>query len=221
MVKTFENTEAVLGQGVFLAKDVSQILRLPYPRVSYWMREMWSSRFGNGRLYAFGDPRNKAINFYTLIEFYTFSRLREKGVTAHAIKRAHDQISKDLNNPYPFALNVRTDGRFVWYEQLGELIKADGKKQFDMKRIIEPFLHKIDFGDTGIAERYFPLDKSKNIVVDPKRQFGQVTVSGRNIRADILYKLHEGGESIGNLCTLYDLKASQVKDAIRYYKTAA
>jgi uncharacterized protein (DUF433 family) len=217
----FHNTEATLGEGVFLTKDVAHILRLPYPRVSYWMREMWSNRFGCGRLYTFGDDRNKAINFYTLIEFYTYSKLRARGVKAGEIKKAHDQIAKDLGTHYPFALNVQTDGKTVWYEKLGELIKADGKRQFDMKSILEPFLHKFDFGNSGIAERYFPLDKSKNIVVDPKRQFGQVTISGRNIRADVIYKLHQGGEPIENICTLYDLNASQVKDAIKFYKTAS
>ncbi|MDB5204953.1 MAG: hypothetical protein JWR72_28 [Flavisolibacter sp.] len=216
-----ENTEAELGEGIFLTKDVAQILNLPYPRVRYWMNEMWSSRFGHGRLYAFGDNRNKAINFYTLIEFYTFSQLRLKGVSAKKIKEVHDCIAKDLKTPYPFAQNVRTDGRGVWYEQLGELVKADRKRQIDLKKLLEPFLHRIDFGKYGIAERYFPLDKSKNIVVDPKRQFGQVTVAGRNIRADIIFKLHLGGESIGNICTLYDLKVPQVRDAIRFYKTAA
>jgi uncharacterized protein (DUF433 family) len=216
-----QSTIAELGHGVFLTNDVARILGLPYQRVRYWMNEMWSNKFGHGRLYAFGDKKNRAVNFYTLIEFYTYSQLRLKGVPGKTIKRAHDIIASDLNIPYPFAYNLSTDGKAVWYEQLGELIKADGKKQLDLKSLLKPFLHRVDFGETGFAERYFPLNNSKNIVVDPKRQFGQVTVAGKSLRADIIFKLFEGGETIPNICSLYDLEMSQVRDAIRFCKTAA
>jgi uncharacterized protein (DUF433 family) len=210
-----------LGEGIFLTSDVSEILQLPYPKVRRWMVELWDNRFATKGTYSFGDEGNKAVNFYTLIEFYTFYQLRVKGVSAQKIQTAHKTISRELNTPYPFATNIRTDGKEIWYDYLDELVNANGKQQLDIKAVLEPFLHKIDFGKNNLAELYFPLEKSRNVVVDPKRQFGQPIISGRNLRIETIRKLYEGGETRKNICQLYDLKISEVDDALRYYKRAS
>jgi uncharacterized protein (DUF433 family) len=144
-----------------------------------------------------------------------------KGVSAQKIQKAHIVISKELNTPYPFATNIRTDGKEIWYDHLDELINANGKMQLDIKAVLEPFLHKIEFGENNLAELYFPLDKSRNIVIDPKRQFGQPIINGRNLRIETIRKLREGGETKKNIALLYDLKISEVEDALRYYKRAS
>lgn len=54
-----------IGEGIFLTKDVSNILLLPYPKVRHLMKSFWHSK-------VFGNDKNLAINFYALIEFYTF-----------------------------------------------------------------------------------------------------------------------------------------------------
>ena len=210
-----------LGKGIFLTSDVSEILQLPYSKVRRWMVELWDNRLATKGTYSFGEDGNKAINFYTLIEFYTFYKLRVKGVSAQKIQRAHKTISKELNTHYPFATNIRTDGKEIWYDYLDELVNANGKQQLDIKSVLEPFLHKIDFGENNLAELYFPLERSRNVVVDPKRQFGQPIISGRNLRIETIRKLYEGGETRKNICQLYELKISQVDDALRYYKRAS
>ncbi len=212
--------EPRLGEGVYLTSDVAEILRLPYSKVRRWMIELWDNRLSDNGRYSFGDPKNKAINFYTLIEFYTFYQLRLKGVSVQRVLNAHKTISTDLKTFYPFATNIRTDGKNIWYDYLDSLVNANGKQQLDLKVVLEPFLDKIDFGENNLAEIFFPLDKSKNIVVDPKRQFGQPTITGRNLRADTIKKLFVGGESKKNICLLYDLKPSEVDDALKYYKRA-
>lgn len=210
-----------LGEGIFLTSDVAEILQLPYSKVRRWIVELWDSRFAAQGTYSFGEDGNRAVNFYTLIEFYTFYQLRLKGVSAQKIQKAHKTISKEINTPYPFATNIRTDGKEIWYDYLDELVNANGKQQLDIKSVLAPFLHKIEFGKNNLAELYFPLDKSKNVVVDPKKQFGQPTINGRNLRIDTIRKLYEGGEAKKNICFLYDLKNSEVEDALRYYKRAS
>jgi len=210
-----------LGEGIFLTSDVAEILQLPYSKVRRWIVELWDNRFAVQGAYSFGVEGNKAINFYTLIEFYTFYQLRLKGVSAQKVQKAHKTISKELNTPYPFATNIRTDGKEIWYDYLDELVNANGKQQLDIKSLLDPFLHKIEFGKNNLAELYFPLDKSKNIVVDPKKQFGQPIINGRSLRIDSIRKLYEGGETKKTICLLYDLKNSEVEDALRYYKRAS
>jgi uncharacterized protein (DUF433 family) len=210
-----------IGAGIYLTADVAQILQLPSATVRRWLNEFWDGRFANDFTYSFGDKKNKAVNFYTLIEFYTFYQLKENGFSTQKIQKFHAAIAKELNTRYPFARNIHTDGKYVWYEYLGELIKADGKLQFDLQGILAPFLKKIQFGKNDLAEKYFPLDNSKNVVVDPKHQFGQPVIHGKNIRTEVLKKLYDGGETPEHLGVMYDLTISQVEDALKYYKLSA
>jgi len=127
-----------------------------------------------------------------------------------------------LNTKYPFAHSkIRTDGKSIWYEKFGNIIKVDKRNQFDFTPILEPFLHKVEFGKNNLAERYFPLENSKNVVVDPQHQFGQPTITGTNIQTDFIFKLHNGGETKRNIAILYDLKVKQVTDALLYHKQIA
>jgi uncharacterized protein (DUF433 family) len=210
--------EPKIGEGIFLTQDVSEILKIQYSRVRRWMIELWDKKFGNDFVTSFGEKGNKAVNFYTLIEFYTYFSLRKEKVPWQQIFKAHTTIAKDLNVRYPFATKLRTDGKKIWYEQLGNIIKADGKKQFDIESIIGPFLKRIDFGLDELAQRYYPLENSKLVVVDPKHQFGQPTIFGTNITTEIISKLHNGGETIKNIANLYDINEEQVKSAILYHK---
>lgn len=218
---THKTHEPRIGEGVYLTADVAEILQLPYSKVRRWMLELWDKRLSEHGKYSFGSSNNRAVNFYTLIEFYTFYQLRQKGVGVSKILNAHKIISKDLQTHYPFATNIRTDGKEIWYDYLDELVNANGKQQLDLKAVLEPFLHKIEFGKNNLAEVFYPLDKSKNVVVDPKRQFGQPTINGRGLRIETIKRLFNGGESKKNICLLYDLKPSEVDDALKYYKRAS
>src|SRR5690606_9386798 len=91
-----------LGEGVYLPVDVATILKLPYYKVKYLMNTFWET-------YTFDEPGSKAINFFSLIEFYTYYNLREKGYKPKAIKAFHNMLSRAYNTPYPFAsVNVLT-----------------------------------------------------------------------------------------------------------------
>lgn len=210
-----------IGEGVFLIRDVAEILLLPYSKVRHWLVEFWEGRFSKDYRYSLGSKDNRSVNFYTLIEFYTFYQLREQGLSSQKIQKYHNQLSKELNTHYPFARTIHTDGKSIWYDALDELIKADGKKQLDLKHILNPFLHKIQFGANGLAERYFPLDNSKSIVIDPHHQFGSPTITGTNIKVLIINDFYKSGESVENICNLYNITEKQVLDAIQYYNRAA
>ena len=210
-----------LGAGIFLPIDVSHILDLPYSKVRDWI-VVWDNKFGLKQTYSFGEKGNKAVDFYTLIEFYVFYQLRLKGISSQKIQNFHHDLAKALKTSYPFAhTKISTDGIGIWYERMGNLVKNDGKFQFDLKQILEPFLSKIEFGRNNIANKYFPLENSKNIVVDPKRQFGQPIVAGTSIKTDIIYSLYEGGESAKDISKLYNIPENKVIDAILYNKKTA
>lgn len=207
------NIEPKIGEGIFLTKDVAEILNLPYANVRYCMRGFWQG-------YTFGEDGNKAINFYSLLEFYIFYLLRQNKISSQKIKKVHATMSKELNTLYPFAhYKIRTDkGNGIWYEKFGNLIKADGKMQISLEPMLKSFVQRIKYGKNNIAEQYFPLNKSTNIVIDPKHQFGQPVISGTNIKTATIYSLFSAGESQELISSLYNIPLIKVKDAISFHK---
>lgn len=213
--------EPKIGEGIYTKRDVSEILNLPYQKVSRWMEDFWGD-------YTFGIEGNKCVNFKTLIEFFTFYHLRNNGVSSQEIKKIHTTISTELNTPYPFAQKIhinkgdqKKNCKDVYYENLDNLIRTDGKKQYDIKELLISFLDKIEFNNDAVASRLFPLENSKRLVIDPKFQFGQPTITGTGIKAEVINGFIQGGESKEFICKIYNLNIEQVNDAILYYKRSA
>jgi uncharacterized protein (DUF433 family) len=225
--------KAKLGEGIYLVKDISKILRLDYEKVYRWIVGYWGGSLDKDFNYTFGDADNRAINFYSLIEFYTFFKLREKGLSTNEIKKLHHELSTTLKTPYPFAMaqdyyvdhrkpkdpQKKTKKKFVYYTYLASLIKLSPKKQFSFN-FMETFLDKIEFDDNNLAVRFFPLANSKNVVVDPKHQFGQPTINGTNIKTQTIYNLYNGGETLENISILYNIPVKKVEDAINFQNAA-
>lgn len=219
-------TKSDLGIGIYTIPDMAIILKLPQHRIRYWLNEFWNSRLISDKtnIYSWGDGREKATSFYTLIEFFTFSQLRLNKIGASKILKAHKVISSQLKTPYPFAsATILTDGKRVFYspDNMESIIHADDTLQFTIAKIIMEFCKKIDFNSNDLAVRYWPLGKEKSIVVDPHHQFGQPTISGSNILAETLYLLHKGGESNKFISNLYGISIKAVREAVNFYKLSA
>src|SRR5688572_17207686 len=87
-----------LGNGIYTIPDLAFILSLPQPKVRRWLNDFYNIRLGEkykGK-YSWGDKRDKATNFLTLIEFYVFYKLRENKVTTNMILTAHQEMAKQL-----------------------------------------------------------------------------------------------------------------------------
>jgi uncharacterized protein (DUF433 family) len=237
-VNILETVKPRLGEGIYLVKDVAKILRLDYQKTYRWIVGYWGhldSSLEAGIDYTFGDSGNRAINFYSLIEFYTFFKLREKGLSSTEIRELHHELSSVYNTQYPFAIahdffvdERKSKGlelyrkprkKFVYYTYLENLVKRDKRYQFSLK-FVEKFLEKVEFDDNNLAVRFFPLANSRNVVVDPKRQFGQPIVSGTNIKTQTIIGLYNGGESVENISNLYNISVDKVQDAIAFQKAA-
>lgn len=205
-----------IGEGIYLPLDVSIILKLPYHRVKYLMNTFWET-------YTLGEKGNRAINFFSLIEFYTYYNLREKGYKSKYIKDFHNQLSKAYKTPYPFAsVNVltpkkRTKKSKIYYEYAGNYMMGDGRQQPLILSFVKPFLKQIEFGDDLLAKRFYPLHHTKNVVVDPLHQFGLPVINGTNLQTQTIFNLYDAGEAKGNICILYDISVKQVDDAIRLH----
>jgi uncharacterized protein (DUF433 family) len=218
-------THSKLGEGIYSVSDISFLLKLPKQKVRRWLNDFWDSRLAEkySNTYSWGEGRDQATNFYTLIEFYIFYCLRELGVAQKKIFEAHEAMAKQLKTIHPFAsAKVLTDGKSILYAlEDGTTIKADKSKQIALKQIIEDFCKKIEFSDNNLAEKFYPLGKNKHIVVDPHHQFGQPTVEETNVLAETIYNMHEAGETNEFLSRLYDISLKEVQAAIYLFNNKA
>lgn len=220
-----KNFNQQLGSGIYTIPEVAFLLKLPISKVRRWMTDFWDSRLSkkNDHDYSWGKGSARATNFFTLIEFYIFYQLRELNVSTAKIFNAHQDMADQLNTPYPFASSkILSDGRSILFTlKDGTIVNADKSKQSVFKQIIEKFCKKIEFSETDIAERFYPLGKDKHIIVDPHHQFGQPVIERTNILAQTLYELYNAGESIEFLTRLYDLEETDVQNAIELFTSEA
>mgnify|MGYP000223747031 CR=1 FL=1 len=223
------HVEPQIGDGIYLVSDVAKILNLDYDKVRRWIVGYWDGSLQENTSYVFGEKKNRAINFYSLIEFYTFFNLREQGYSVPYLKKIHKELSIKLDTKYPFAMaqeffrekkGSRYRMRFAFVRLVEGMLKLDGKGQLSFDFLYE-FLNRIEFDDNNLAAKFFPLHDTKNVVVDPKHQFGQPTINGTNIKTQTIYSLHKGGETNENICILYNLPIDKVQDAISFHENAA
>ena len=215
---TIIKKKSLLGVGLYTIPDVAKILRLDKTFVRRWLHEYWGNKFNNKSLSSWGTGRDKAIPFFTLIEFYVFYQLRRQGLSAQNIAKSHEIIGQELDTPFPFANSIILhDDKKIFYTIDGDsIINADRSKQINFKSIIEQFCRKIDFDKDQLALRYWPLGKEKNIVVDPHHQLGQPTIKNTNILAETLYSMYTSGEKISFISSLYEVSESDVKASIEF-----
>jgi uncharacterized protein (DUF433 family) len=216
-----KNLNQQLGGGIYTIPEVAFILKLPVGKVRRWMTEFWDNKFSKkySNKYSWGDGRDKATNFYTLIEFYVFYQLRVQNISTSSIFKAHQDMAEQLNTAYPFASSkLLSDGKSILFTmEDGTIVEADNSRQAVFKQIIEQFCKKIEFSPTDIAERFYPLGKEKHIIVDPHHQFGQPVIEETNILAQTLYELYNAGETVAFLSRLYDLKEIDIQSAIELF----
>jgi uncharacterized protein (DUF433 family) len=79
------------------------------------------------------------------------------------------------------------------------------------------FLDKVEFNDAGdVAERLFPLGRSKPIVLDPDRGFGEPTVPTVGVRTEILAELVGAGEEPRRVAEVYSMSVEDVVTAVEF-----
>ncbi|WP_418500390.1 DUF433 domain-containing protein [Flagellimonas sp.] len=223
----FEN-KAEIGNGIYTMPDLAIILDIDYHKVRRLLNEYWDKRFAKdfSNKYSWEVGNSRAVSFHTLVEFYIFYQLKESGVSTQRILQAHQELALIFQTPFPFAKEeilscINCFGRKIVFEiKKDEIIDLDSTKQLNLK-FIKEFMHKLDFDKNNLAQRLYPLGKNSSIIVDPKHQFGQPTISGTNLLPETIYNLYRRNETKKFIAMSYDISIKQVNDAIEYCKKIA
>lgn len=175
-------------------------------------------------LATWGRGRQRAFNFHVLIEAYTVYTLRKLRVTMPRIRTAREILATRLSSAYPFASRgILAQGGKVLFDPgadtPGGIIHLAPGQQAEFREIISPFCKELDFaGETGLAERFWPLGRDSHIVIDPRISFGRPVIVKTGITVESISSLVAGGEAAQNVAAQFDIPLAAVLEADRFVR---
>lgn len=160
------------------------------------------------------------LGFRDLIEARIIHALREKRIGLPTIRICLERAREIVGDERPFSTRqFKTDGRTIFLEIIHGIDEPEfidlKRKQGVFKRIVEPSLEDLDFGERG-AERWWLLPKRRTIVADPTMSFGQPIIADYGITtASVLDAVNAEG-SVDKVSRVYDIPIRLIRDALRY-----
>jgi uncharacterized protein (DUF433 family) len=169
-----KNITGYVGVGIYPVPQAARIVGVSPMKIRRWIGE----RGDTERIVKLDFPGEGFVTFAELLELQFVHMFRSEGVSLQTIRRAAKNAGKRFRTSHPFAVKrFDTDGKSIFSTAIDE--ETDKEMVEDLKHgqlvfgsIIRPFFRKIDFS-RGAAVRFWPLEPSGRIVLDPTRRFGQ------------------------------------------------
>lgn len=170
------------------------------------------------------DEGVQGISFHDLLEVRFVAAFRKHGVSLQTIRCASQHARELFDHPYPFTCKrFQTDGRTIFAQAIRETGETDlldlVKRQYAFSQIIESSLYRgIEFGTDELARRWFPLQRSRSVVLDPQIAFGKPIVTDFGIRTSTLYDAFLAEGTKRAVSRLYEVTIASVEAAISFEK---
>jgi hypothetical protein len=177
--------DALIGVGLYTPTEAGRLLQVPPKKITRWLR---GHTIGNHQYPALWSPevsiddQRMFLGFRDLMEVRVADAFIRAGVSAVRVRRAIEIAREIVGQDHPLATNrFRTDGREIFLQvietdetgQQRERLLNLFRKQYEFKGIIEPILKTVDFSEDGAPVLWWPKGRPGQIVLDPKRAFGQ------------------------------------------------
>lgn len=222
-----------IGKGIYSLGDVATLLRARPETVRRWMT-------GYSRKNADGEPTrieplwqpdmphdgsSPEMSFRDLIELRFVHAFTEIGLDLRVIrgclKRARECISSDR----PFSSGrFRTDGKTIFLESLSH---TDDPKVLDLKdqqyvfrNVVERTFKDLDI-ENDVVTRWRPFHGRDSIIIDPSRSFGRPIANASGVPTATLAQAVEAEGSVARVAALFEVSASEVRDALQFHKELA
>jgi uncharacterized protein (DUF433 family) len=223
-----DQSSVPLGVGMYSFVDAANLIGAPVREVRRWVVGYdFGLRDGRRSRSTGLWPREfeslDGVSFRDLLELRFVKAFRKHGVSLQAIREAAVEARKMFDSNYPFTMRrFQTDGRAIFvsvHDETGDESLVDIVKHQDVFReIVGPSLYEgIDFDNDGAASRWYPVEKSKAIVLDPARSFGHplLTQSGiptiavaRAVRAE--------DDDVSVVAKMFGISPAEVRQALAF-----
>ena len=221
-----------LNVGIYTVAEASKLTGVSKERIRRWLKGYHSNlrKKDYAPLWPSQLPAisNKvALGFLDLIEVKFVGEFLDRGVSwpmIHKVREKASQIYPGVSHPFCTQKFV-TDGQQVFIEvhrETGEQSLFEiATDQHVFAEIIKPFLKQLEFREGTILERWWPLGIDHHIVVDPRKNFGQPTISGEGIATQVLAQSVRANGSMEEVARWYEISPQAVRDAVDYEHSLA
>jgi uncharacterized protein (DUF433 family) len=215
-----------LGAGIYTIPEASRLTRVSATRIRRWMKgydfktkkerhhskPVWTGQFEplDGKI---------AVGFRDLMEIRFVKAFIDAGVSWKTMRLAHQAAKAKLDSDHPFCTHkFATDGREILLEQAqasSDACLVDiTNNQREFKKIVTPFLKELEF-DHGYT-RWWPMGRSRSVVLDPVRNLGQPTVVGAGVPTRVLARSVKTNGSVESVAHWFEVTPEEVNDAVEF-----
>lgn len=220
----------LFGVGIYTIPEASRLTHIPTPSIKRWIKGYDYTRDG---VHKTSKPLWKhdietigeitALSFRDLMELLFVNAFRKHGVSWKEIRAAAEKASEFIDSSHPFSTKrFKTDGKKIIVEYaeqtrskaLLELVSG----QYAIEKIIGPHLlsgFEYSSSDNGIV-RWYPIPRSRKVVIDPKIKFGRPVVLPAGIPTDVLYRAYKAEGSKSKVAQWYKVNTNTVKVAVKF-----
>lgn len=221
-----ERATELLDRPVYGMSQAARLLGLRTDGLRRWI----DGYERHGKLYApVIRERRTSDDLVTWGEFIEAGYLREyraKQVSLQYLRPVIGFLRERLQVKYPLAtLRPYTSGKalaleaqdFVGLDPELSIVVIGRDGSLTLTDPAVAFLDKVEFDAAeGVAERLFPLGRTKPIVLDPDRGFGEPTVPTVGVRTEILAELVDAGEEPARVAEIYAMPVTDVEAAVAF-----
>src|SRR5438309_1417447 len=218
-----------LGVGLYSLPEAARLLHMPGATLRRWLAgsgaPVEAGQRDAGPLVWRENPELVAdglLTFSELIELLFIRQLRRADVPLRTIRSIAREAGAALQTPHPFAdrrFYTHRPPRHVPNEPLSQPL-SPGSPEREIASavvvtVIEAFARQLDYADNQVC-RYWPLGKSRCVVLDPARAFGQPADPASGVPTRVLNSAYAAGEPVEEVARWYRVDPQAVRDAVEF-----
>lgn len=218
---------SAFGIGVYTAPEAARLVGMNAKTLRRWILGYeYSAGDEDRRQPALWRPQyapdedEVLLGFRDVVEARIVNALRAMNIGLPTIRMCLERAREIVGDERPLSTRqFKTDGRSIFLDMTqglseGHLVDLK-RRQNVFKRIVEPSLSGLEFGDTA-AERWFLIPGKRSIVADPEHAFGQPSIAGHGMTTSRVVQAVKAEGSVQKVAKLYELKPSAVRDALLF-----
>jgi len=228
----------LLGHGIYSVPEAARLSGVAPAKIRRWVfGHSTKTRAGERVQYdglwtsEFHDEDEQALSFHDLLEVRFVDAFRRHGVSLQTIRLAASHAREFLDTDYPFTCQrFRTDGRGIFASVAPEVDDSEererlldlARRQYVFKDVVSPSLYAgIEYDQKDSAIRWFPMRRTHQVVLDPKRSFGKPILTEYSVPTETLAAAVRVEDDVRRVARLYEIPTEQVRTAVRFEERIA
>lgn len=223
---------AFIGVGLYAVPEAARITGVSSARIRRWLRGYKYDVAGEQHI---SPPvwtpdlplvgESLALSFRDLVEVRFVDYFLKKGVSWPNLRAAARLASEATGSTHPFSTKkFKTDGDSIFASfkgTSGAHLLDFVRRQFAIPGFIEPYLFKgLEFANFDVI-RWFPMEPSKRVVIDPRISFGQPIVLPEAVPTSVLARAFRADDSVDLVAKAYEVSKHSVNAAVKYERLLA